>query len=694
MEQGRSLGCQIQAVGRSGSSPVDSRAPAANRQSSLRHPADFAWVLLVFGATLLVYFPALRGGFIWDDDHHVPTVALQSWHGLWRIWFELGSTQQYYPILFSAFWAQHRLWGEATLGYHLFSVLCHATSAWLFALVLRRIFGSALRGFEWFGALLFALHPVCVESVAWISEQKNTLSTVFYLLAALAYLRFDRDRRRPAYWLATGFFVLALLSKTVTATLPAALLVVGWWRRGRWPGRQDAVPLLPWFGLGAAAGLFSGWVERTYVGAQGGVFELSLAQRCLVAGREIWFYLGKLLWPANLIFIYPRWTVNAAEGWQWLYPIAALALLAVLWAIRGRSRGPLAALLFFVGTLFPTLGFFNIYAFIYSYVTDHWQYLASLGIIALAAGAWARWAWGPDATVGRRETPRGLSLAAASLLLGGLGVLSWRQSRMYRDIDTFYRTTIAENPGCWLAHNNLANRLLQAGKVEEAIEHYEAAARLDAGDPEALDNLGVALASGGKAGEAIASFHAALGLRPDFPKAHYNLGLILAAVGRLPEAGEQYQAAVRENPRYAEAYNNLGVIQASTGRPAEAAASFAAALQLLPDYSEAHNNLGLLLAGSGRFPEAIAEYRTALRLDPRYPDAYDNLGIALASSGRNDEAMASFRAALQFRPDFIGAHYNLSITLRAAGRSAEADAELAAARRLRPAPGPPQRSQP
>jgi tetratricopeptide (TPR) repeat protein len=517
---------------------------------------------------------------------------------------------------------------------------------------------------------------------------------VFYLLAALAYLRFDRDRRRPAYWLATGLFVIALLSKTVTATLPAALLVVFWWRRGRLNWRQDAVPLLPWFGVGAAAGLFSGWVERTYVGAQGGVFELSLAQRGLVAGREIWFYLGKLLWPANLIFIYPRWTVNPGEGWQWLFPAAALALLAAAWSVRRRSRGPLAALLLFVGTLFPTLGFFNIYAFIYSYVADHWQYLASLGIIALVTGCWSRWAWPEDATGRSRETPRLIPVAVALLLLGGLGLLSWRQSRMYRDIDTFYRTTIAENPDCWLAHNNLANRLLQAGRVDEAIGHYQAAARLDAGDPESFDNLGVALASGGRADEAIASFHAALRLRPAFPKAHYNLGLILAAIGRLAEAAEQYQAAVRENPRYAEAYNNLGVIQASTGRPAEAGASFAEAIQLLPDYSEAHNNLGLLLAGSGRLAEAITEYRTALRLDPHYPDAYDNLGIALASSGRPDEAIANFRAALRVRPDFAGAHYNLGVTLRAAGRSAEADAELAEARRLRPELGQAQRSQP
>ena len=244
--------------------------------------------------------------------------------------------------------------------------------------------------------LLFALHPVCVESVAWISEQKNTLSTVFYLLAALGYFRYvdaraDGQRSAGTYLLATAWFILALLSKSVTATLPAALLVVVWWRQESLSWRRDIQPLLPWLALGAAGGAFTAWVERRFIGAQGPEFDLSTAQRCIIAGRAVWFYLGKLVWPVHLNFIYPRWEPSSLTRAECLYPAGAIALLAVLWRLRTRARAPLAAMLLFVGSLFPVLGFLNVYAFVFSFVADHFQYLASLSIFALAAAGWGRW---------------------------------------------------------------------------------------------------------------------------------------------------------------------------------------------------------------------------------------------------------------------------------------------------------------
>ncbi len=349
--------------------------------------------LLLFCVTLAAYLPAVRAGFIWNDSDYVTKPALQTAHGLGRIWFEVGATQQYYPLLHSAFWIEHRLWGEAAMGYHLVNILLHAASACLLYFVLRRLFkpGSAAPALA---AFVFALHPVYVESVAWIAEQKNTLSTVFYLLAALAYLRWEaggRPRALRGYLAAFIFFIAALLSKTVTATLPGALLVVLWWQRGRLSWRRDVAPLIPWFAVGAASGLFSAWVERTYVGAQGSDFDLGTLERGLLAGRSAFFYLGKLVWPADLIFIYPRWIVSGAVAGQYLYPIGVMALLAALWLIRKRTRGPLAAVLFFLGSLFPVSGLFNLYAFIYSYVADHWQYLPSIGIITLAAGGWENW---------------------------------------------------------------------------------------------------------------------------------------------------------------------------------------------------------------------------------------------------------------------------------------------------------------
>ncbi len=288
-----------------------------------------------------------------------------------------GATQQYYPLLHSAFWLEHFMWGEAVVGYHLTNIVLHALSACLVVMVMRRL---SLPG-AWLAGLVFALHPVNVESVAWISEQKNTLSGVFCLASLLIYLHFDEDRQKSKYLLATGLFVLALLSKTVTATLPAVLLVIFWWRRGRLEWKRDVLPLLPWFALGICAGLFTSRVERTFGGASGTDFLLTPAQRLLIAGRAICFYAGKLFWPANLTFFYPQWKIDAAVWWQWLFPAGVLALGLGLVLASRRYRGPLAGFLIFAGTLFPVLGFLNVYPFRYSYVADHFQYLACLGII-------------------------------------------------------------------------------------------------------------------------------------------------------------------------------------------------------------------------------------------------------------------------------------------------------------------------
>ena len=363
--------------------------PPGRSTIAIMAPRDFGGKLWLFAivlvvAVVLTYQPAWQGGLIWDDDAHVTRSELCSWQGLYRIWFDLRRHEQYYPLLHSAFWIEHQLWGRATLGYHLVNILLHAAAAVMVAMILRRL---AVPG-ALLAAAVFALHPVQVESVAWITEQKNTLSAVFYLAAAWLYLRFDDQRKRWWYACSLGLFVLGLLSKTVTATLPGALLVLFWWRRGRLSWRRDIVPLLPFFALGAGAGALTAWVERKLIGAQGAAFDLSIVQRVLIGGRAVCFYLGKLLWPSNVLFLYPRWNVSATIWWQYLFPAGALLLLAVAWGLRRRLRGPLAGLLFFAGTLFPVLGLFNVFPFIYSFVADHFQYLASLGIIVLvSAGA-------------------------------------------------------------------------------------------------------------------------------------------------------------------------------------------------------------------------------------------------------------------------------------------------------------------
>jgi Tfp pilus assembly protein PilF len=511
------------------------------------------------GAVLLAYLPAIGGQFLWDDDAHVTRPDLRSLGGLARIWTDFGATQQYYPLLHTAFWVEHRLWGNAVAGYHLVNILQHAFSAVLILLVLRRLQvpGAAL------AAAVFALHPVHVESVAWISEQKNTLSLLFYLGAAYAYLRFDEERRARDYVWASALFVLGLLTKTVVATLPAALLVAFWWKRGRLSGRRDVVPVLPWFAAGAAAGLHTAWIERAQLGAEGADFALSPAQRVLLAGRVAWFYLGKLIWPADLTFNYPRWTIDATSATAYVWPAAALIAVVGLWAVRRRSRGPLAAALLFAGSLFPVLGFVNVYPFVFSFVADHFAYLPSLGLIAgLAAGA---------ATVAARDARLGrVAPAAAGVLLIALGALTWRQSQIYRDAPTLYEATLARNPDCYLCLNNLGTLAARGGDMEEAARFYGEAVRIKPDSPEAHNNLGSALAQSGKMAESLPHFEQAVRAAPNYVSARVNFGGVLFRMGRVAEAKAQFEAALRVMPDYAPARQNLAVIERleAQGRPA------------------------------------------------------------------------------------------------------------------------------
>ncbi len=647
--------------------------PLASVPSASRLRVPLA-VALLFGATLLAYLPAVHGGFIWDDDAHVTRPDLRPVHGLWRIWFELGATQQYYPLVHSAFWVGHRLFGDNPVGYHLVNILLHASAAGLAWRILRRL---AIPG-AYLAAAVFALHPVHVESVAWITELKNTLSAVFYLASAWAYLRFDEERRTRWYLLATGLFVLGLSSKTVTATLPAALLVLFWWRRGRLSWKRDALPLLPWLGLGAAAGLATAWVERMIVGAEGEAFALTAVERCLLAGRVIWFYLGKLLWPAHLIFIYPRWDVSAGAWWQYLFPLGAAALLAALWLLRRRRRGPLAAMLFFVGTLFPVLGFFNVYPFRFSFVADHFQYLPSLGVITLVSAGIAR---GAERLTGRAGWGRHALVAALPCVLA---VLTWRQSGMYSDAETLYRTTIERNPGCWMAYNNLGNLLTDEGRDREAIELLSEAMRLQPDFAEVHNNLGRALLEERRFPEAIGHFDRALQLRQDYPQARVNLGVALFQQGRDAEAIESFDRVLERAPENAEALGNLALVLVRQGRVREGVEHLERALRARPDYPEAHFNLGNVLAGMDRIDEAIGHYDQAIRARPEYAEAHNNLGVALVRQGRIREAIEHYGTALKLKPDLAEAHDGLGIALAQEGRISEAIEQYNEALRIRP----------
>jgi len=559
-----------------------------NCQPGLR-TRGWLWGLLLVAATLAAYWPCLNGGFVWDDDSWTTGIPglLRDFSGLRLMWCKPTALQQYYPLTGTTFWLDYQFWGFWTLPYHVENVLLHACAALIFWRLLRRL---EVPG-AWLAGAVFALHPVMVESAGWITERKNVLSLVFYLGTLLAYGRYTRlwivdndpdnspSRPRGAYALALLLFLAAYLAKATAFSLPAVLLLVCWWKRGRLRWRADVLPALPFFALAIGLGMVPAWVEKHHVGAQGSDWAISFPERGLIAGRALWFYAGKLVWPVNLCFVYPRWHLDANSLWQWFYPAAAAGTLLALWLARKRiGRGPAAAVFFFAGTLFPVLGFMNVYGMRYSFVWDHWVYISSLGLIALGVGLVAR-------AVGRFGAPAAL-YGFAVVMLPVLGKLTWQQCGMYANVETLWQTTLARNPNSFIAHNNFGKAILQKGQVEEAIAHFQKS----------------------------------LEIRPDNVEAHSNLGNALLQKGQVEEAIAHYQAAIEVQPTNAYILDNLAWLRAANPQAryrdgAEAVRLAEQACQLT-DYHAPMivGTLGAAYAEAGRFDEAVAASEKAREL--------------------------------------------------------------------------------
>ena len=617
------------------------------------------WLLLgvVLGVTWLAYQPAWHGGFLWDDDHHITPAALQSLGGLGRIWFDMGATLQYYPLLHSVFWVLHRMLGDQMLGYHLVNLAVHSLAVTMLFVTLRRL---AMPG-ALFAVALFALHPVQVESVAWITELKNTLSTVFYLGAALLYLRFDRTRNPRAYAAAFLVLALALLTKTVAGMLPFGLLVVLWWHRGGISWRRDVVPLAPMAAAGICMGLVTAWWELEFNRTGTAAFSLSLAERFLIAGRATWHQLASLAWPVNLLFSYPRWDLNAAASWQYVYPIGALAVLVAGWAVRHRTRAPLAALLFFGVTLAPTLGVFNLYTFRYSFVADHYQYVACIGIFALIAAA---------AATALQRLPRWAAFAGATTVLIVLTSLTWRQSANYASAEASYRAILAGHPQSWFAHANLGATLLHSSP-EEAIGHLQKAIELKPDLAEAHSTLAMAYLNGGRLKDAADEAARALVFDARLPGARRTLADAFRVQGRYDEAVREYRAVIAMRLEDADAHDGLGLALAALGRHADATAEHRRAIEIDPARGQSFYFLGSVLQQQGQLPGAIAAFERGLPLAPQSADLRNNLAVALEQAGRTSDAERYYKEALALDPALSDASFNLATLLARTRREAE-----------------------
>jgi tetratricopeptide (TPR) repeat protein len=626
--------------------------------------------------TVLAYSHSLRNGFIWDDDDHLTqNPAMLSVDGLKQIWSVL-TVSRYYPLTLTTFWLERRCWGLQPLPYHAVNVVLQAVNALLLWTLLRHL---KFRG-AWVAAAVWAIHPVNVETVAWITELKNTQSGFFCLLALLLFLRFEDESRWRDYWLALLFGVAAMLSKPSTVVLPGLLLLCAWWRRGGWT-RRDWLRVTPLLVFGAGMSLLTIVEQRGHIDSIGvAVWALTPAQRLSLPGRVVWFYAGKLFWPVNLCFIYPNWVLPVYSVRAWL-PLAALAVVAVdLWRFRRAewARPVILGLGWFVIGLVPVLGLFDIFFFQYSYVADHFQYLAGMGLIAGVVGVGAV----VMDRVGERAQPVGTLAVAVILFL--CGTATWRQTEIYQDEASLWGDTLAKNPRAWLAYNNQAVVLMKAGRVVEAIRDCEQVQRLNPGYDKGYYNLGVCLMQVGQMPAAIEQFEKAIQLQPNYADAECNLGVSFVQTGHLPEAMKHYERAIQIDPNHAGAHYNLGIALSFAGRESEALDHWQQAVRINPDYAEAHNNLGVVLSHRGRMSEAIDQWQQAVRAKPDYAEAFNNLGVVLAGMGRLDEAVRDYQHALQINPQYAEAHNNLGVAFERAGRIPEAIEQYEQALRLRP----------
>jgi len=570
---------------------------------------------VIFLLTVVVYWPALQGGFIWDDESLViQNPMIRAGNGLYRLWCTTEPVD-YWPLTSSIWWLEWRLWGSDPFGYHALNVLVHATNAVLIWMVLRRL---AVPG-AWLAAVIFAIHPVNVATTAWISELKNILSMLFFASSILLYLKFDRENQWRWYGLSLAFFLLALLSKAAVVALPVVLLLCLWWVHGRSRWR-DWLASAPFFLSSLILGLVTVWFQF-HRAMQGHLTRTEgFLSRLATAGCVPWFYIGKALLPFPLTVIYPRWHVS---HWQWFTFLPAAALiagLAVLWWKRATwwGRAGFFGMAYFIAMLFPVMGFFQQGFFDYSLVADHWQYYSIVGVIALAVAG--------GVTICRRVKNGQLrGEVAASAIVIVLGAMTFQRCQVYASDETLWQDNFAKNPRSWFVCTRVGENEAAAGKFEAAIPYYQRALRLDPSNTDTYVSLGVALQHLGRMEEAAQQYTEALRLKPGLPQARNDLGVVLAQQGRLEAAIEQFTLTVRIRPEYAEAHYNMAMTLMQEGRTNEAVPHLEAAIRIDPGYAEAHYGLGIALERRGQTEKAIAEYERALSLQPDLAGVKDAL---------------------------------------------------------------------
>jgi tetratricopeptide (TPR) repeat protein len=557
-------------------------------------PPWFLSISLLVCLISIIYFPVLQNAYIWDDDKYLTNNPyLSDWKGLKRLWFDLTAMPQYYPMVFTSFWVEEKVFGVDPTGYHVSNVLIHCANVVFLWKILELL---NIRG-GWLAAIIFAVHPIQVETVAWITERKNLLSGLFFFSSLYTFFRLYSpeqaasifEKKTDKAWYYYGFslilFVFALWSKTVVATMPAVILVILWWKQNR-VSKVSILLTAPYFFIGSGFAFLTVWLEKFNVGAIGQEWDFSLLDRFLIAGRALWFYVVKLLFPFPLIFTYPRWVIDDTNWWQYLYPLTFLGIVFLLWSLRNSvGRGLLASVLLFSGTLFPALGFLDVYPMRFSFVADHFQYLPCIGVIVPLANGLL--------LIG--QNTRYLNRVLVVTILFFLGSLTWNQSHVYRDVTTLWKDTIKKNPESWMAHYN----------------------------------LGLEYAANGDTRLAISSYKSTIKYKPDHYKAHFNLGNIYKQIERPRESIEAFHKALLANPEHFKSWMNMGNVYGSLKDYAMAIQAINKAIDLRPNNPNAHFNLGIIYAENNDLDKAWEEFETVLQLDPTDQQAQKALNIIM-----------------------------------------------------------------
>ncbi len=584
-------------------------------QTFCRQRSKWIVLALIILCGTTIYAASLGNGYIWDDDYYVYKNGLvQTTAGIKDIWFS-HTLPQYYPLTFTSFWLEYKLWGLQPFGYHAVNLFLHLLNAVLVFFIVRKLNQRAAAAV----ALLFTVHPIQVETVAWITERKNLLALSFTLLACLSYLRFEERAAKRSYVASLFLFAMALLSKSVSVCFAVVPLLLAWWRQGkiRW---KDILRTLPLFVLGLSAAFHTAYVEVHRAGAEGAEWNLGLGGKMVLAGRILLFYLQKILVPSNFMFFYPRWRLDPFQFWQWIYPAFALFILVLLYFARKRiGRGACALYVFYIASIFPALGFFNVFPMQYSYVADHFSYFSTFPLLLLIASTFfflgdrlADRAGKFGANVWRTS-----SWIAFAALLVFLSTNSFALTRNYKDSFALWSNLVKVNPTSAVGHLNLGNIYLSKGDHEKAALMFRKAILLDPNEFMAYNSLGTILHALGRNDEAIATFLKAVKVNPEFYVGYYNLGLCYHASGDDTLAIAALEEAIRISGNYAKAYLTLANIFFAKKDYQKAAVLYRRTIDLSPTDPDAYANLALILDAFGErnLAEKLSRHAQILEKD-------------------------------------------------------------------------------